>query len=459
MALYESIPAMLNAMLLTGVVLAMYGVMGVSFFSFDERFKTFEVAIFTLFQASTGDGWSDIVRGLYTSESRYVNVGVSFYFISFMLIVALILMQVVIAVLLEEFSKVSDAENAREVDSVGQRFSLRPSPFEAFFDELKMSRDLQSQRDKILQLWKRLADSQNLSEDGRMGFDEVSKGLKQLRTRPPCLMTVTDWKEMVVEPGFCDADYMIDREAFVEVVRAACRADLYLELTKCLSITFWDEGSINAVLHSLRCILEDYENLKQTKHDSGDQGTQHKILEELRAIGTRVSGLETQLSLSHAEILKLNRTQESQSNLLNQIKTGGAGLIAQPNLAKVYDTGTTSGATLSKELPSSAHELSASGESPVERATSSSGLTRYLQMQVTRKDEELQEKLDEFARKEAEFEKKEADTLAHFTALLQQRDTELSKLRKASDVLENLVAAKEAKEASSTALQKVGSRS
>jgi len=49
-ALYESIPAMLNAMLLTGMVIAMYGVMGVSFFSADERFKTFEVAIFTLFQ-------------------------------------------------------------------------------------------------------------------------------------------------------------------------------------------------------------------------------------------------------------------------------------------------------------------------------------------------------------------------------------------------------------------------
>ena len=95
-ALYESIPAMLNAMLLTGMVLAMYGVMGVSFFSYDQRFQTFEVAIFTLFQASTGDGWSDIVRDLYTDDPalRYVNVGVSFYFISFMLIVALILMQV-----------------------------------------------------------------------------------------------------------------------------------------------------------------------------------------------------------------------------------------------------------------------------------------------------------------------------------------------------------------------------
>ena len=54
-ALYESIPAMLNAMLLTGMVIAMYGVMGVSFFSADERFKTFEVAIFTLFQV---DDWS-----------------------------------------------------------------------------------------------------------------------------------------------------------------------------------------------------------------------------------------------------------------------------------------------------------------------------------------------------------------------------------------------------------------
>jgi len=63
-ALYASIPAMSNAMALTFMVLAMYSVMAVTFFreSGEEYFGTFGRALFTLFQFSTGDGWSDVVR-------------------------------------------------------------------------------------------------------------------------------------------------------------------------------------------------------------------------------------------------------------------------------------------------------------------------------------------------------------------------------------------------------------
>jgi hypothetical protein len=117
---------MSNAMGLTFMVLAMYSVMGVSLFGDlgeEKHFKTFSSAVFTLFQFSTGDGWSDVVRGLFDEEPS-ATAGTSIFFVSFMIIVSLILMQVVIAVLLEEFSKISDNSNIRRA----QTCTLRRSP-------------------------------------------------------------------------------------------------------------------------------------------------------------------------------------------------------------------------------------------------------------------------------------------------------------------------------------------
>jgi hypothetical protein len=97
---------------------------------------------------------------------------------------------VVIAVLLEEFSKVSDAESKNsELETVGNHFSLRPNPFEAFVDDLQACRDLHSQTFKIEQLWLSICESQNVQGDGKMDFLDVQKGLKVLRVRPPALMT------------------------------------------------------------------------------------------------------------------------------------------------------------------------------------------------------------------------------------------------------------------------------
>jgi len=43
------------------MVMSMYAVMGVSFFADHESFKSFDVAVFSLFQASTGDGTASLV--------------------------------------------------------------------------------------------------------------------------------------------------------------------------------------------------------------------------------------------------------------------------------------------------------------------------------------------------------------------------------------------------------------
>jgi voltage-gated sodium channel len=150
-ALYASIPAMGNAMALTFMVLAMYSVMAVTFYRNNsaEYFGNFSKALFTLFQFSTGDGWTDVVRAI-PSDTDAEEAGLMLFFVSFMIIVSLVLMQVVIAVLLEEFSKIGNESTEQERMT---HFDFTRNPLEAYMASMSMANDEDDLKAMIRRLW------------------------------------------------------------------------------------------------------------------------------------------------------------------------------------------------------------------------------------------------------------------------------------------------------------------
>ena len=415
------------------------------------------MCVFHLVQASTGDGWSDIVLSLYGDVgSATANVGISFYFISFMLIVALILMQVVIAVLLEEFSKVSDAESKnQDTEDVANHFSLRPNPFEAFFDDLNICRDEDSQVFKIVQLWKKISSSQNVTEDGRMGYSEVAKGLRLLRVRPPALMTPSDWNDMAVDTEICDSNYMIDKQGFVQIVQASVRAHLISELTKCMYVKVWEENSIKAMLLATRTCLQDQQRneafrdaegrtslLPPGQKVSGSQEIlkiQEQILKEVKDISTRMSKIESEVTDFHSKL-------DEHSGVL-KAKSVDQPRSVSPSLSEQYPN--AQGAILSKELPSS------SRSSPVDGAyTNVGGLNRLLQMELKKKEGELHRQSEDILKRMAESEQREEEMISKFTSLLDQKDADAARSNKEADDLRQELSLRNAKEASAQALHR-----
>eukprot|EP00960_Hanusia_phi_P012346 360423-Hanusia_phi.AAC.4 len=256
-ALYESIPAMLNAMLLTATVIAMYGIMGVSFFSVrsPEWFGSFSTSMFTLFQASTFDGWSDIVRTLYQEQAGYVSEpAITTYFISFMLIVALILFQVVIAVLLEEFSKVSDAPTDEKIDAL---FSLRTNPFEAFYETLGRCRDDTEFEKKADMMYELVAGTQGLGPDARLDFDGLKNGLQNLKVHPPAIISQQDWQRFVERMHLCDEDGTIGRKQFKTILKAALQAHQVEKLLKIMDTATgqWNGENMREVVFALKSVM------------------------------------------------------------------------------------------------------------------------------------------------------------------------------------------------------------
>jgi len=80
-----------------------------------EYYGTFMRALYTLFQVMTGESWSEAVaRPLLFGLYRGSSFTVGFFFCSFVLLMQLVLINVVVAVLLDNFSPAEDAKGTLE---------------------------------------------------------------------------------------------------------------------------------------------------------------------------------------------------------------------------------------------------------------------------------------------------------------------------------------------------------
>jgi len=145
--LIYALPSLTNVVLLLFLIFFIYGVLGMGLFggtphnesdhSFINRhcnFDNFFTSIITLFRVATGESWNGIMRQLLPEQCEYMSGGVECgsylaipYFLSFIIIVSFIILNVVIAVILEHFEIQNDQES-------NNTLSVKQSDVDAFDD-------------------------------------------------------------------------------------------------------------------------------------------------------------------------------------------------------------------------------------------------------------------------------------------------------------------------------------
>lgn len=236
-ALYKSIPAMLNAFSIVCVIMSIYAIMAVDFFSdvspdpiegvtdsynATEYFGNWSASMFTLFQILTGDGWTDIVRPLFYLKEIPTN-GVGFFFVSYIIVVSMILVQVVIALLLNEFDniKASDPTDILREQAVSRLTPHRSrSPFNPLYKEILKFSDVDDLMFRIRRSFSRISfTSMDGATKSRLNFEAFRRGLLRLNVFPAVRITFQDWEKFVVKPGFAsEADGKIGYNEFLDLV-------------------------------------------------------------------------------------------------------------------------------------------------------------------------------------------------------------------------------------------------
>ena len=119
---YSLVPVS-NAFAILALVMCVYAIVGVQLFHEQQKdaFGNFGVALYTIFAASTMDGWQELVVIPFISEEEAglsnsvpQNGMLIAFFVSFFLIVGWTLLPVIVAILLENFSYSTHAQQAKE---------------------------------------------------------------------------------------------------------------------------------------------------------------------------------------------------------------------------------------------------------------------------------------------------------------------------------------------------------
>ena len=269
-ALGSSIPPMLNAFALVCLIISIYSLMGTTFFSkvMPDQFGDFFSTLFTMFQVMTADAWSNIARDMFISTGN--PPAVAAFCVSFQVISSLVLLNVVIAVLLDEFHK---AAEQNEKESGGGNTRERESPLDRIAASVAGYRDRRDLDSRIKELFSHVVAIGKPGYRGRrplsqqLDSEELSLGFRRLGFLPPIIFTPKEWSEMVVRPGLTsetDIARGIGGETLgFDGFSMLIRQSLWRRTLRLLNTTAdgdckeWDTDSVSLAMQAIKGVLID----------------------------------------------------------------------------------------------------------------------------------------------------------------------------------------------------------
>ena len=223
------------------VATSVYAILGVGLFG--ERpeatkyFGHFSEAFFTMFQCAAGDGWgSGIARPMFESADAsctyrdeetgtcVFDLGVAVFFASYILIVVTVILNVVFAVLIDEFLKAQDQlarekqeEKTRPSDYYNDR-SVRGflGPLDPFLKYVVS--EFQNYDEMVIRI-KKAFDFFDYNNNGEVDFLEVKVGWQRLNLYPRVELLEEDWRDMTNDGKLCGDSGTLTYQQFFEVMR------------------------------------------------------------------------------------------------------------------------------------------------------------------------------------------------------------------------------------------------
>jgi voltage-gated sodium channel len=125
-AMFSATLPVLNSFALLGLGHLVFALVGVDFFGKDNKnlFGSFFIGLFTLLQCTTADNWTDIVFHIsaaqngaeFDPDNEFVEPYVVLFFVLFMIVNHIVLVNIVIAVLLDGFLNTMSEERQLAID-------------------------------------------------------------------------------------------------------------------------------------------------------------------------------------------------------------------------------------------------------------------------------------------------------------------------------------------------------
>eukprot|EP00802_Teleaulax_amphioxeia_P006094 Tamp_06098.p1 GENE.Tamp_06098~~Tamp_06098.p1 ORF type:complete len:740 (-),score=154.68 Tamp_06098:113-2332(-) len=221
-ALLSSVIPVSYSLLLLLLATAIFAVVAVDTLgeSNPELFGSFSVSFFTMWQVGTGDGWSDVAREFRRESDGMLNPLVALFFAAYVFVVGLVLINIVVAVLLDEFISTVAHEKEQELKELEDQQLARDGILRLAgpMDHLLKHLCKFTTHDELLQMINDLFGLIDTNSNGAVSFDEASEALANLKVR----MDVDEWNAMTA--GLLNERNELGREGFSLMLRRQLKA-------------------------------------------------------------------------------------------------------------------------------------------------------------------------------------------------------------------------------------------
>jgi hypothetical protein len=222
-----------------------------------------------MFQVFTGDGWSDLARSLFVN-SEVIDFDVSVFFVSYIFLAGIVLFNVVVAVLLDEFLKYIQIE--KEAELKDREEALSKSQISGCLDELTKTlalfRDEEDLQYKINELYSSL----DTDDSGGLNFEEFCRGLRYLSLENKCRgihLTRDDFDNLTEHGALLGARGEFNRSQFIKMMKRELRQYAQRCVQKSLMLSDNKEFHSATVISQLNQ-LSNKEALDEIKRDQDE---------------------------------------------------------------------------------------------------------------------------------------------------------------------------------------------
>jgi hypothetical protein len=235
LSLSRSLVPVASAFLVMLLVVSIYAIIGVGLFgeTYPVTFGTFTASLFSMIQVVSGDGWAtDFARpmvyprtqeamdnGEEVNWTEMPDVTASTFFISAWIIVTLTLLQVVVAVMIDNFTASTLSEKQREMDLNKPR--QEATTLDPLFAQLLRLNSLKDLKRMVTHIF-RLIDE---NDKGAVNYHDCSEGFVKLPLVQKVVLSEADWDYLRNCCGMGSADEL-NAEQFETMLMVQVRVGL-----------------------------------------------------------------------------------------------------------------------------------------------------------------------------------------------------------------------------------------
>jgi hypothetical protein len=223
-----SIVPVLNSVFILLVFNCMFSILAVKLYrgvpEANMMFDNFQQAMFSMWQVGTGDSWaSGISRPLFTrvqeDGTEKEDFSAMIFFTSYSLLHTMVLLNVVVAVLMEKFARVEMEEQYKVVAHKNRYVDILHAQncMDPLLERMAHFDDVRRLNIMISALFEAI----NVDNMERIGFDELQYGLRMMNITPPICIVADDYDHLTSNKKLQSPDGRIDAKQFNMMLKNA----------------------------------------------------------------------------------------------------------------------------------------------------------------------------------------------------------------------------------------------